>query len=102
VIVAPPKLTALKIQPDRFKVGSAGHGGATVSYRVAGSGQVTLTIEQHTGAEPVPGRPGLDHFHFSGRWGGKALPAGHYRLKLLPFTGMVTGQAQAATFTIVG
>jgi PKD domain len=101
VIVAPPKLTALKIQPDRFKVGSAGHGGATVSYRVAGSGKVTLTIARRTGSETVPSKPGLDQFHFSGRWGGKALPAGDYRLKLEPFAGMVAGQAQAATFTIV-
>ena len=101
VIVAPPKLTALKIQPDRFKVGSAGHGGATVSYRVAGSGKVTLTIARRTGSETVPSKPGLDQFHFSGRWGGKALPAGDYRLKLEPFAGMVSGQAQAATFTIV-
>ncbi len=101
VIVAPPKLTALKIEPDRFKVGSAGHGGATVTYRVTGSGRVALTIAQHTGAEPVPGKPGLDRFHFSGRWGGKALPAGHYHLKLVPSAGIVTGQARAATFTIV-
>jgi 6-phosphogluconolactonase (cycloisomerase 2 family) len=127
-VVAPPKLTGLRIDPGDFKVGSAGHGGATVSYRVAGAGQVALTVQRIEvgrregkrcvagrrtgakcsiyvalpGAEPVSGKRGQDHFHFSGRWGGKALPAGRYRLRLLPFAGMITGPASTATFTIVG
>jgi hypothetical protein len=121
-----PRLTSLRLRPDRFRTVArhgAGATGTTVSYRDSAAATTTLSVlaiptktctraqrrrrqcvirGRLIGKFAHHDRAGVNRFHFSGRVGGHALKPGRYRLVASPRTraGGI-GAAREATFRII-
>jgi FG-GAP-like repeat len=117
-----PVLSRFKLTPAAFLAAHKGTSvarhatGTTISYSVSEASTTTFTVDRAAvGASrgrkfiPLHGNfthrdvAGTNHFHFTGRIGGRALSPGSYRLNATPKspTGHV-GQTKQTPFRIVG
>lgn len=122
---AKPALSALRLTPARFAVRRGRRGGATVRFRLSAAAHVRLTVAapvrgvrsggrcrpargrargvactlwRTRGTTTVHGRAGANAVALSGRFGGRALAPGAYRLTAAPVGGR---GAATARLTIV-
>jgi hypothetical protein len=117
---AAPVLSRLKLTPAAFRAARRGASvaqaatGTTISYSVSAASTTTFTVDHAVGVSrgrrfiPLHGNfthhdvVGTNHFHFTGRIGGRALSPGSYRLNAIPksATGHV-GLTKQTPFRIV-
>jgi hypothetical protein len=112
-----PVLSRLRLMPAAFRAARRGATvaraatGATISYSVSEASTTTFTVDRASRGRkfiPLHGNfthhdvAGANHFHFTGRIGGRALSPGRYRLNATPrsATGHV-GQTKQTPFRIV-
>ncbi|MGZ4200528.1 MAG: choice-of-anchor Q domain-containing protein [Thermoleophilaceae bacterium] len=102
----PAVIGGLRVSPRRFHRG----GRATIAFRLDRAARVTLTFQRvlpahgrgatlrKAGRLTIPhGRRGANTLRFRGRFGGRTLPRGRYRVSATP----AGGSAQTARFTIL-
>jgi hypothetical protein len=116
-----PVLSRLKLRPAAFRAARKGTSvaraatGTTIRYSVSEASTTTFTVDReavglsrgrkfipHHGNFTHQGVVGTNHFHFTGRIGGRALSPGSYRLNATPksATGHV-GKTKQTPFRIV-
>lgn len=110
---APPALTAAKLRPTTLAAARRGstftrRGKARLTFTLSAAATVNVTIDRRSGRRwrPLKGSvrltlpAGANTLRFTGRWRGKRLSRGRYRLVLTPSGPGGAGQVVRAAFRI--
>lgn len=104
-----PELSKATLKPRRFQVGKGAHRGTRLRFRLDVAGVVTEKVERRRHGKWVPlkgnvllhGKAKANRFAFSGRFKGKELKPGSYRLVLTPRSEGQAGRPARLRFTVL-